>query len=298
MEIKEILLDLGYQPRDEGNCYRMSAIYRGGSNSTSLVVYKKDGGYIDYVTNEYGTLEQLVSRTKNCSVEEAVSYCNKGSRPIKEGRKIAEIEPEITFGKNEMKILLPIWDFYLKRGISVETLKFFRSGYCPNGNMSDRFVFPVLNENGVIVGVNGRDVLGYRDNKWKKLGKSNLWDYPYYFIKDSLVNYDHIILVESIGDMLSLFEAGFKNVFVLFGKALGKSLLKRIIGVNPKKIIVALNDDSGREDGLNPGLDGAKKVKLSLSQFFDVKDIVIKFPFAKDFGEMTAEQIKNWHKTI
>jgi hypothetical protein len=298
VEIKDILLELGYQPRDEGNYYRMSAIYRGGSNKTSLVVYKKDGGFSDYVTGETGTLEQLISKTRICSIDEAIKFCNQGSKVIKEGRKIAEIEPEIVFGKNEMKILLPIWDFYLKRGISVETLKFFRSGYCPSGNMSDRFVFPVLDENGRIVGVNGRDILGYRDNKWKKLGKSNTWDYPYYFVKEYLKDYNYIILVESIGDMLSLFEAGLKNVFVLFGKSLSKALLKRIVGINPKKIIVALNNDSDREDGLNPGLDGANKVKLSLSQFFDVKDIVIKMPQKKDFGEMTVEEIKIWHKTI
>jgi DNA primase len=297
VEIIDVLRDIGYRPTSEGNCYRMTANYRGGNNKTSLVVFKKDGGFIDYVTGEHGTLEQLVAKTMGTSIDEALKYCKKGGEIENKSQK-EETEVLDKIDPKDIENFLPIYKFYNDKGISTETLKFFQSGYSPSGKMSDRYTFPIYDQYGRLVGMSGRDNTGKKEAKWKKVGKSRSWNYPFYFLKEDLEKSDSVIIVESIGDTLALYEAGIKNILCLCGKEIGKEMVKTIIGLNPKKIYLSLNNDEKKKDGSTPGIDAAFKIKTSLSKFFDVNNIEIKLPTKKDFGDMTKEEILDWKQNI
>ncbi len=72
-------------------------------------------------------------------------------------------------------------------------------------------------------------------------------------------------------------------------------MIKTILGLNPKKIYLSLNNDEVKKDGSIPGIDAALKIKSSLSKFFDVNSIEIKLPTKKDFGDMTKEEILIWN---
>ena len=79
--------------------------------------------------------------------------------------------------------------------------------------MYQRIVFPIYNENNQIHGFAGRDVSpsSKADRpKWKHVGKKTKWIYPYFIntkiFNDSVKERGSVILVESIGDMLALFE--------------------------------------------------------------------------------------------
>ena len=67
--------------------------------------------------------------------------------------------------------------------------------------------------------------------KWKHLGKKSQWIYPYYSpnirkdIHDSILEKESVILVESIGDMLNLFQHGIYNVLVTFSTVISSPLL-------------------------------------------------------------------------
>lgn len=291
-----ILKECGYSPRDEGDYYRMAAVYRGGSNPTSLIVWKNNGRFIDFVADSGGSFSKLVALTLNISIEQAEKKI--GEEPS--GDKIDtqpeyQIMPEIVFNKEEIQIFLPIYNFYNNRGISTETLKFFKSGYCSKGKLSDRYTFPIFDENGRIVGLAGRDMLGYKEHKWKLIGPKRQWNYPFHFNKEHLEKVKEVILVESIGDMLALWEAGFKNTLVLFGKVLFAGNLKTVLGLNPEKIIIATNNDFDDDKGVNHGLIAAQKIKTGLEKFFSVSKLEIRVPQKNDFGEMTKDEILNWY---
>ena len=52
-----------------------------------------------------------------------------------------------------------------------------------------------------------------------------------------------VFLVESIGDMLSLWEAGIKNTLVLFGLNVSSKIKQILIMLNLEKIYICLNND-------------------------------------------------------
>lgn len=290
-----ILRECGYSPRDEGDYYRMAAVYRGGNNPTSLIVWKNNGRFIDFVSDEKGSFSKLIALTLNISLAEAEKKVGEKSQDESfEIKEEFQISPEVVFNKEEISIFLPIYNFYNKKGVSTETLKFFNSGYCSKGKLNDRYVFPIFDRDGRIVGLAGRDMLGYRDVKWKLLGKKKDWCYPYYFNRDEFVNTKEVILVESIGDMLALWEAGIKNTLVLFGKVLLSETLKTLIGINPSKIIIATNNDFADDKGVNHGLIAANKIKTGLANLFSVNKLEIRVPEKNDFGDMTKEEILNW----
>jgi DNA primase len=78
-------------------------------------------------------------------------------------------------------------------------------------------VFPVYNEHNQIIGFSGRHVESNNDKwkhlpKWKHVGKRNNWVYPAFNtatgVDEEIEFKKEVILVESIGDALALYEQG------------------------------------------------------------------------------------------
>ena len=102
-----------------------------------------------------------------------------------------------------------------------------------------------------------------------------------------------VILVESIGDMLSLWEAGIKNTLVTFGLRVSSHLISCILKLNPNKIIIAFNND---EEG-GAGNKAAYKASKFLDRHFDEGVVKIKLPSKNDFGCMNKKEILEWQKS-
>jgi DNA primase len=185
--------------------------------------------------------------------------------------------------------------FWNARGISDETLEVFGGGVCTGGRMSYRYIFPIFNRKFKLVGVSGRDILNRNSKrpKWKHIGDKYDWLYPSLLNKGIILSKKRVFLVESIGDMLALWDAGIKNVLVLFGLNVSSSMISLLLQLDPREVILSLNNDSNKNFA---GNHAAQKASSKLLKHFDKNQVKIVFPSKNDFGDMSKEEIAHWEK--
>ena len=302
LEIEETLTSLGYSLNDRGDYWQSTAIFRGGDNPTALQIYKNSGVWKDHVEGEkFMPFLALIEKTVGKENLKNYNFSKSDNLNAVKQNPDAKINLEKTFSKEELSNFLPHYSFYNQRGISNETLKFFKSGMCTGGSMYQRYVFPIFNKFQQIHGMAGRDMANLEKRpKWKHMGKKTSWIYPLYCLDDSgsniifssIISTREIIIVESIGDMLSLFEKGFKNVLVSFGLDVSPALISILIGLNPSKIILSFNNDSSKE--VNSGLIASIKNFLKLLNHFNQEKISICLPTKNDFGDMKGRDFDHW----
>lgn len=277
MTIREILLDAGFViAMESSDYYRTRPIYRNTDNPSSLSVHKETGKFHDFGTGQSGTIQELIKLVNGGSIDFKVQ-----DRPA---NSVIDLKSEIalSFNKEEIKALLPSYTFYNKKGISTETLQLFQSGYCSAGKMHDRYVFPIINPDGSLVGLSGRNMRSEPTDpkwkalwiKWKHLGLKSKWIYPYFLNREIIAKEKEVIIVESHGNMLALWESGLKNSILCCGSSMSKDLLAAIIGMNPNRIIIGMDNDPGN----NPGKISAMKIKKTLENWFDKSKIQVRLP--------------------
>ena len=304
--IQEILESLGYRILDRGNYWQSTAIFRNGDNKTALQIYKDSGVWKDYVQEThfmpFQKLLELSLGTNDPKIikkymkEDDINLLS-NKRPQK-----AQVELENIYEEDGLKKLLPHFTFYQKRGVSSETLKFFKCGLATGGKMYQRMVFPIYNEYSQIHGFAGRNASASHPErpKWKHIGKKTRWVYPYYISPELFMNNvqekGSVILVESIGDMLNLFDRGIKNVLVSFGLDISPKLICFLVSVCPKKIVLSFNNDKDKDE--NRGLNACLKSYLKLLNYFDPEKIKIFLPTKNDFGDMSADELDKWESRL
>lgn len=302
--IKDVLVELGYNLVDRGSYWQTNAVFRNGDNRTAIQIYKDSGVWKDYVAQtSFMPFKSLVQATLNTNDKELVNKYLKNIDLIETGmesrtNKVSnKITVEETYPEECLKKLLPHYKFYNDKGISTEVLKNLKSGFATEGQMNKRFVFPVFNENNMIHGFAGRDMVSASERpKWKHIGRKNNWIYPLYNQESGAVeaieSKSEIILVESIGDLLSLHEAGIKNVLVTFGLSVSPKMICSLVALSPSRIVFAFNNDAEKED--NRGRDACIKNYLKLLKYFDHEKMLICLPTKNDFGDMNIEDITEW----
>jgi 5S rRNA maturation endonuclease (ribonuclease M5) len=296
MKILELLKNAGCNPRNYGSYLTCAATYRGGSDAGSVGIYLTTNKVTDFVTGQTFSLESFLAKTLNIDAGTQLQEILKDNATY-----FAEaVSAEDPFNKTEMFYpeediagLVTDSSYWVKRGISASTQEIFGGGVCQTGKMYQRYVFPILNARGKIQGFSGRDLTGRSKIKWKHIGKRNEWAYPFKFNHNTIADSREIILVESIGDMLSLWESGIKNTGVTFGTGASAGLLKAIIRLNPRRIIIATNNDKN-----GAGQRAAAKIKNSLTTFFDQEQLVVAYPDKNDFGDQSAEENKTWYSKL
>lgn len=198
-----------------------------------------------------------------------------------------KIEIERIYDKKCLDKLIKDYSYWNKRGISNEVISKFNGGIATEGQMKNRWVFPLFNENEQIVGFTGRALFSPTDIPWKIIGQKTKCIFGDI---DEIESTKRIILVESIGDFLMLSTHGVKDVLVLFGTNLYQTLLGKIISLNPDEIIISTNNDIKHTVGQN----AADKILNILIKFFNKEKIKIILPEAKDWGEETKENIQKY----
>ena len=294
-QIKDVLTEIGYDLRDFGKEYRARPIYRDSDNHTVLRIKKDTGRWTDFKEGISGSFEELVRLSLNlASVEDAKKFLkNKvdfSERKV-EKPQITEVK---TLSKEFLNKLIKNNFYWNERGVSDDTLRIFEGGVCQAGKMTGRYVFPILDHRNRLVGVSGRDIYdnSYSNRpKWKHIGNKYSWKYPMQVNADILHKKKEVIIVESIGDMLSLWEAGVDNTMVTFGLDISSAMLNALLRLDPNRVIVSFNND---EDGNSAGNKAAQKAKKKLLSHFDDRQIKISLPTKKDFGEMNKEEVHSW----
>ena len=299
MDYKEILENLGYRLKDHGSYWRTSALYRSGDNSTALQIYKDTGVWKDYVEDSvFLPFEALIQKTLNVRDPNVIKSYLK-DKGVAVGKRVAQrnlLKEEKTYPLSSLKKLLPHYDFYLKKGISEETLKKFQCGLAMSGKMYQRIIFPIFRKDGRIHGFSGRKVTDENNRpKWLHVGRSSDWFYPFYSIADveqAIKDKEAVHIVESVGDCISLYENGVKNVLVTFGLNISPRFISKLGSLPIKKVFVSFNNDGNAD--INRGFEGAVKSIFKLTQLLDFETVFFCPPEENDFGEMSKEQIDKY----
>jgi hypothetical protein len=304
-KIKDVLESIGYNLIDCGNHWRTSAIYRNGDNRTAVQIYKNTGVWNDYIENKGSrpleALIQLTLKDDRTKLKSILDGIKKGEvHTYTENKELIEMEK--IYPESSLERLFPNYNFYKNKSISETTQKFFKVGLAGVGQMYRRMVFPIYDENNQIIGFSGRKVDDDNDfAKWKHLGKRKGWVYPAYIpaaktVDEYINEAKEVILVESIGDCMSLFDQGIKNSLVTFGLGINPKIISYLSGKEIDRIIISNNNDSESEK--NHGLISSIKIFMNLSKFFDLNQLVIKLPPKphNDFGIAHEKEynLKEW----
>jgi hypothetical protein len=298
LNVFQVLTDLGYKLKDHGKEYRARPLYRDSDNDTVLKIEKNSGNWFDFKQNISGDLNSLVKITlKLDDVDEAKQWL-KNKNFISQVASDLEkplIKSSKSFDINILDRLENRHDYWINRNIDQETISQFKGGVAHAGKMKNRYVFPIFNLKNNIIGFSGRDVTNMSKIKWKHLGEKSDFLYPLFLNHSILEQQREIILVESVGDMLNLWQNDIKNVLVTFGTSLSLPILNHMLKLDIKKIYISLNNDSNKNMA---GNIGAEKIHSRLKRYFDQRQFKIALPIKKDFGEMTREEILQWKKTL
>jgi len=300
MNYREALTEMGYSNITEKITeYRMRPLYRDSGNNTSLSVDRDTGFFIDYGQNIKGSFTDLVKITMGLkNLTDARAWlCNK---EVSAGVTQPENKPLLKAAKRYSNITLqklnPNHDYWIKRGVPEEIIKLFKGGTVSEGKMKNRYVFPIFNGKEEIVGFTGRDIQTSSSEsrpKWKHIGNKSSWRYPLQINYPIIKSQRKVILVESIGDMLSLWAAGIENTMVTFGLEVSNDIVNFLLRNDPNKITISFNNDTSKNDA---GNIAATKTLKKLSKYFDHNQLEIKLPSKNDFGEMNKEEILTWQK--
>lgn len=293
--VKSILENLGYRLLNDGKFWRARPIYRDSNNPTSLRVSKSTGHFIDFSIGKKGSFEELIQLSLNLkNVKEAKDWL--GTRSFQkiefERPPIIEVNPK--WDVSVLHKFVPDHSYWEKRGISFETAKVFQGGLFKEWKMNNRYVFPIFDyHKNQIIGFSGRD-LGNGLIKWKHIGRKYKWVWPAHLNRDLILEKKEVVLVESPACVLKLWDCGIKNVVCLFGTEISDSIICFLVGVQPDKILISTNNEPDNE---NIGNIAATKIEKRLSCFLNPNQIIIAFPFKKDFAEMDNSQIKTWQNS-
>jgi len=298
VNVYQILIDLGYKLKDCGKEYRTRPLYRDSDNDTVLKIYKDTGHWFDFKENISGDFSSLVGMTLKLEdpikAKEWLKDKNFTFHQPKEASKPL-LKSTKKFDLDLLSNLENDQSYWNKRGINDETLNQFKGGVGKAGKMKNRYVFPIFDIKNNIIGFSGRDVTNLSKIKWKHLGEKNDFVYPLFLNSEAIETQKQVILVESIGDMLSLYQAGIKNILVTFGTSLSLGILNYLLKIDIKKIYISLNNDSNKN---NAGNIGAEKTYSRLKRYFDDKQLKIALPTKKDFGEMNKEEVLQWKNNL
>lgn len=290
MDVKEVLSDLGYKGLKNYN-----RDFRYG-DKLHLTVDKKTGNWYNYKTSSGGPISYLVKETLNVSIGDAKKWLKDRYNFEQTSQSKIEIHDTLncpeTFDCSLLTKLSPDHSYWIKRGLSADTLSFFQGGVVKSGKLANRYVFPIFNSRKQIVGFTGRS-LNDHPIKWFHRGKTSEWVYPAFFNVKHIQEKREVIFVEGIGDMLKLWECDVRHALVNFGLNISGSVLNFLFKVRPQKIYLAFDNDSSKA-----GEKAAYKAKEKLIKHFDEKKIFVKLALNKDFGEMTKEEIDQWKKDL
>jgi len=302
-KIEDILVEIGYELLDRGNSFRTKPLYRDSDSPDVLSIDKDSGVWYDHKERRGGKFEELVRISLSQKDITETKEWIKSRLPSGSSYANNQPKPKLDSIKKYPKELLLKLDkdhsYWEARGISIETTETFKGGVALVGQMKNRYVFPIFNSRDEIVGFSGRYVNeipeDFKIAKWKHIGSVSNWCFPVKYNLKQIQSEQEIILVESIGDMLALWNAGIENVIVTFGLTVSKAITTLLIKLDVKKIFISFNND----DTVNgAGNRAAKEAAQKLYLHFDPNQIQVVLPTKNDFGEMSEIEIRQWRSSL
>lgn len=278
VDIPLLLTKLGADPRTikklRGNDYRCPCWYRGGNNPHGLGItfhserekwlcsdftHKEFGNLdlIDFMKHYFNhTFKTALELMEQCSGKELNSSNNVYSSTYEYQLK--------TINKN----VLELFDFglhpYLKeRGYTPQVIQHFGIGYSAIGELIDRIVIPIVNEDGELVAIQGRSFVNeeprylYLDGSGSQ-AKETL--YNLFPAKKYIQEKGWVMVVEGATSVWRAYQYGLKNVVATLSTSVTDRQLQLLKSLNVK-IVIAFDFDNDTQAGQLATIKLAKKLK-------------------------------------
>jgi len=171
-------------------------------------------------------------------------------------------------------------DYFLSRGINLDSMKHFQLGYSTSQGM---VTVPVHSPTGIPVGLVGRSVEGKRFKNSTNLPRSQTMFNLHRARRESAT----IIVCESSFDAIRIHQAGFPNVVATLGGSLSKENVQNLNKYSSSIIIATDADEAGRK----LGREIATKLKNKDILWASYENEVVYPHNAKDVGDLTEQEI-------
>lgn len=211
--------------------------------------------------------------------------------------QIIDPEPQLVADKvypeEMLSRLVPDHTYWVNRGISVDVLRRLEGGLAPadeRSKLSGRYIFPIRDHvSRRIMGWTGRLVSDASFGpKHKHLVRSSRAIYPLTVTRDAILRARKVVLIESVGNQLSLMSGGIDIVLDLLGLNLNSRILGFLAGANLDECIISTDTDTARVHPVtgvvsHPGQDAAEKLKAKLVPYLGERVRIRQVTTAKDW---------------
>lgn len=321
-----ILRALNIEYNETYQRFFFSCPIHGSDNYNSMSLYKESGNAICFTRNcmnyhgeGYGVFK-FVSACLKCSLQEAISFCEKVlcNQPAEYSKKEVSKKPkkQIKIPIEQLPYYSPDIPYLLRRGYKKETIAHYKCFVCnkKESMMYGRVVFPIFDdEYENCIGYVGRSLFDkceicgmyhsstktcpsctyemIRSEKWinsSGLSRNSLL-FNYWFAKKEIERKKEIILVESQNCVMRLYEAEILNSVGIFGIELNQKQLDKIISSGAERVYIAMNGN-----GDKAGMIAAEKIKQKITSI----DTTIINLHKKDFGEMSVDEIRQHYSFL
>ena len=319
----------------------------------SFTVNDEKGFYHCFSTGEHGNIFDFLMKLDNINFGEAVKTLAQraGMQPYRFTKEDEKIEKEnlkiqklfeVFFKQCKEDLFNQYKDSHLKylidRGLSVETINYFKLGFCENSKkiqnilfehgytadellksgmyykkddseelvnrFKNRIIFPIQNYYNNFIGCGGRTVLSNALAKYINSPETDYFKKGFNLYnlnngKKESLNSNNLILVEGYMDAVSLFNKGVKNVAATLGTAITTSQIN-LAWKNFDKIIICFDGD---QSGIDASYRAAERILKILKPGKDV--YFAKIPngqdpddFVNQFGKQGFSELINQSKDL
>ena len=319
----------------------------------SFTVNDEKGFYHCFSTGEHGNIFDFLMKLDNVNFGEAVKTLAQraGMQPYRFTKEDEKIEKEnlkiqklfeVFFKQCKEDLFNQYKDSHLKylidRGLSVETINYFKLGFCENSKkiqnilfehgytadellksgmyykkddseelvnrFKNRIIFPIQNYYNNFIGCGGRTVLSNALAKYINSPETDYFKkgfnlYNLNNAKKESLNSNNLILVEGYMDAVSLFNKGVKNVAATLGTAITTSQIN-LAWKNFDKIIICFDGD---QSGIDASYRAAERILKILKPGKDI--YFAKIPngqdpddFVNQFGKKGFSELINQSKDL
>ena len=295
--IKSIAKSLGIEVCSEANDNLLAFCpFHSNRHTPSFSIGCKNGAWLCFNPScgESGSLIELIKKILHKNDFEAIRYISaKEAEAIEnfdeELQAILEDKPE--FEEFSQDVLDKLYnelgsnnagrDYFKSRGISEESMHYFKLGFSAQQNM---VIVPVHSPDGIPVGLVGRSISEKKFKNSTNLPRSKTM----FNIHRAKRIGDTVIIVESTFDAIRIHQAGFPNVVASLGGHISPENLHLLNRYFNKIIIMTDADEAGRQLGMT--IANKLRNKDTLWASYSYGKI---YPHdAKDAGDMTDEEIK------
>lgn len=209
---------------------------------------------------------------------------------------VDKIYPEDSLNK-----LIRNHEYWINRGAKEEIMDSLEGGISPDDHkhkLSGRYIIPIRNIEGQIVGFSGRllNNSSYAP-RYKHLFRSSKTCWPWHLAGPSIEKTGKVVLNEGWSEYIFLAGSGITNTISLFGLNLNSVIIKQLVAARVEKIVISTNNDKDETEKVKKGRLKAIDIKKELSSFFNEDNIVIRHP-ESDWGEATEDERQEFREEI